>query len=89
LVAWREAVPVVPAVILGADAMYARRNWPKWCRVFVGYGWPVCAAGVADFEDFHARCEEGFRELVLEVRRRFDLGDEILPRSAQEHWGAG
>jgi 1-acyl-sn-glycerol-3-phosphate acyltransferase len=89
LVAWREAVPVVPAVILGADALYAPRNWPKWCRVYVGYGWPVFTEGVAGFEYFHRMCEEGVAGLVRQLRQRFDLGDEILPRSAQEHWGAG
>lgn len=95
LLAWQARVPVVNAVIIGTDALYAWSSWPKFRPVFVGYSSAIepqrfCGFGDSRIwrERFVSACRESFEHLLQEMRKRWEIDDTMLPKSAQEHWAA-
>jgi 1-acyl-sn-glycerol-3-phosphate acyltransferase len=86
--------PVIPCVIIGADALYDPRRWLPWQRgrVWIVFGEPL--KGPADFGN-KAQAREEFEVLLGEVlRRMFDelcrtehIPPECLPQTPQRRKG--
>lgn len=86
--AWRAQVPVVNALIVGADALYSRRAWPKFAPVYVAYSFAIQPDEQDGEGVFIQKCAESLARLREEVFNRWEINDSLLPRSAQEHWAA-
>ncbi|MDE1171574.1 MAG: lysophospholipid acyltransferase family protein [Verrucomicrobium sp.] len=80
------AVPIVPAIILGADQLYQWRSWLRGCRVFIGFGPAFEADPHANRTVLARELEDRLRALAAEMRERYVIRDEEMPRSAQERW---
>jgi 1-acyl-sn-glycerol-3-phosphate acyltransferase len=86
---WRIMnVPVIPMVIIGADQLYALKNWVRRPRIFVRAGrlLPAPEEG-ATREVLRDRIVAAWRELYDGLIRDHAIRPEELPQSAQQRWG--
>jgi len=81
-------VPVVPAVVLGTDRPYGARSWFLRPRVIVAFGPPLHVnrrlPSQASRTDLDRRLERAIRNLYHALLARPDVGEELIPRTAQE-----
>lgn len=85
---WRLMdVPVIPAVIIGTDQLYALKNYPKRPRIFFHVGQPLPCDREASKEELCRRIAAAWRGLFEEMKRRYDIQPDELPQSAQQRWG--
>ena len=86
-------VPVVPCVILGTDRFYSKKRWLPFRRtpVWIAFGKPI--SGFPELQKSQARkrieSELGgaFKNLYAELRERFRLTTDDLPKSPRERTG--
>ena len=86
-------VPVVPCVIVGTDRFYSKKQWRPFRRtpVWIGFGKPVSAS--PNLEKSHAREQieselaAAFKDLYAELRDRFQLTADDVPKSPRERAG--
>jgi 1-acyl-sn-glycerol-3-phosphate acyltransferase len=86
--------PVIPCVIVGADALYNLRQWLPWRRgrVWIVFGEPLDAPADSGIK---AQAREGFEVLLGEVLRRMfedlcrteSIPPECLPQTPQRRKG--
>jgi 1-acyl-sn-glycerol-3-phosphate acyltransferase len=87
-------VPVVPCVILGSDRFYSRRQWLPFQRtpVWIAFGKPISHFPELQKSKARERIESelaaAFKNLYAELREKFRLTPDDLPRSPQERMSA-
>ncbi len=83
-------VPIVPCVILGTDRFYSKRQWLPFRRtpVWVAFGKPIPNFPELEKSQVRKRIESelaaAFKNLYAELRQKFRLTTDDLPRSPQE-----
>jgi 1-acyl-sn-glycerol-3-phosphate acyltransferase len=86
-----SGAPVLPAVILGTDRLYAPRAWLPGRRtpVWMAFGEPLpcCPPGKQGRQAFEQGVAESLRALAQTLRIRFDLTDADLPQSSTRRKG--
>jgi 1-acyl-sn-glycerol-3-phosphate acyltransferase len=83
-------VPIVPCVILGTDRLYSKKQWLPLRRtpVWIVFGKPISC--FAELQKSHAReridseLAAAFRNLYAELREKFRLTADDLPKSPRE-----
>ncbi len=83
-------VPVIPAVVIGSDQLYALRNLKnlfRWPRIFIRVGATLPPDKSASREDLRDRLTTSWREIYASLDRDYHLRPDELPQSAQERWG--
>jgi 1-acyl-sn-glycerol-3-phosphate acyltransferase len=83
-------VPIVPCVIVGSDRFYSKKRWLPFGRtpVWIAFGKPI--PNFPELEKFRAReriesdLAAGFKNVYAELRQRFHLTTDDLPRSPQQ-----
>jgi 1-acyl-sn-glycerol-3-phosphate acyltransferase len=80
-------VPVIPAVIIGSDQMYAVKKYLTRPRIFMRIGKTLAADKEASREELRDRIAASWRELYEGMLRDHKIRPEELPQSAQERWG--
>jgi 1-acyl-sn-glycerol-3-phosphate acyltransferase len=86
-------VPVVPCVILGTDRFYSKKQWLPFRRtpVWIAFGKPISC--FPEFQKSQARerieseLTAAFKNLYAELREKFRLTTDDLPKSPQERKG--
>jgi 1-acyl-sn-glycerol-3-phosphate acyltransferase len=84
------AVPVVPCVILGTDRFYSKKRWLPFRRtsVWIAFGTPISASPKLRKSQARKRIESelaaAFKNLYAELREKFRLTTDDLPKSPQE-----
>ena len=85
---WRMMdVPVIPAVIIGSDQMYALKNFLRWPRIFVRVGKVLPPDKSASKEELRDRIAASWHELFEGMKRDYNIQPHEFPQSAQERWG--
>ena len=83
-------VPVVPCVILGTDRLYSKKQWLPFRRtsVWIAFGKPIsCFAELQKSqarERIDSELAAAFRNLYAELREKFRLTADDLPKSPRE-----
>jgi len=83
-------VPIVPCVILGSDRLYAKRSWLPLRRtpVWIGFGRAISHFPELEKSVARARIEQeltsAFQEIYAELRQKFQLTADDLPRPPRE-----
>ena len=83
-------VPVVPCVILGTDRFYSKDQWLPFRRtpVWIAFGKPISCFPELQKSRARERIESelaaSFKNLYAELREKFRLTTDDLPRSPQE-----
>ncbi len=83
-------VPVVPCVILGTDRFYSKKQWLPFRRtpVWIAFGKPISCFPELPKSQARERIESElaavFKNLYAELREKFCLTTDDLPRSPQE-----
>jgi 1-acyl-sn-glycerol-3-phosphate acyltransferase len=83
-------VPILPCVILGSDRLYAKASWLPLRRtpVWIGFGDLIHHHADPNKHAARARTEEQlaavFRDLYAEMRERFSLTPDDLPKPPRE-----
>ena len=83
-------VPIVPCVILGTDRFYSKKQWLPFRRtpVWIAFGKPISAFPRVQKSDAREQIESelavAFRNLYAELREKFQLTTDDLPKSQQE-----
>ena len=83
-------VPILPCVILGSDRLYSKGHWLPFRRtpIWVGFGEPIPHSSDVEKSSARARTEQelaaAFQKLYAEMREKFSLQADDLPRSPQE-----
>jgi len=86
-------VPVVPCVILGTDRFYSKKQWLPFRRtpVWVAFGKPISCFPELQKSQARERIESelaaAFKNLYAELREKFCLTTDDLPRSPRERSG--
>jgi 1-acyl-sn-glycerol-3-phosphate acyltransferase len=86
-------VPVVPCVILGTDRFYSKKQWLPFRRtpVWIAFGKPISCFPELQKSQARERIESelaaAFKNLYAELREKFRLTTDDLPRSPQERSG--
>jgi len=86
-------VPVVPCVILGTDRLYSKNQWLPFQRtpVWTAFGKPISCFPELQRSQARERIESelatAFKNLYAELREKFRLTTDDLPRSPQERRG--
>ena len=82
------AAPVIPCVIMGSDRCYVLpRLWRPGRRipVWIAFGQPLLPSAGGDRAAARAALEAGlagaFKQLAIEMRTHFQLGEDDLPQS--------
>src|SRR6516164_5400856 len=83
-------VPIVPCVILGSDRFYSKKQWLPFrrTRVWIAFGKPI--SGFPELQKSQARerieseLAAAFRNLYSELREKFRLTTDDLPKSPRE-----
>ncbi len=90
LLAARSQVAVRPAVIVGSDQLYVRRNWIRRPRVVVAVGEPISPPSVKESRSsWVKRLGQAMRQVYAEAQPRHRLAPHELPHTPQERWKAG
>ncbi len=86
-----SGAPVLPAVIIGSDRLYAPRAWLPWRQtpIWIAFGKPMACAGPSkqDRQDFEKAVAETMRALAAEARAKFRLTDEDFPQPPRRRKG--
>src|SRR5262249_27893538 len=83
-------VPVVPAVILGTDRFYSRKQWLPFRRtpVWIAFGKPISCFAELQKSEARERIDSelaaAFKNLYAELREKFCLTSDDLPKSPPE-----
>src|SRR5262245_5306336 len=83
-------VPIVPCVILGTDRFYSKKQWLPFRRtsVWIAFGTPISASPKLQKSQARKRIESdlaaAFKNLYAELREKFCLTTDDLPRSPGE-----
>jgi len=83
-------VPVVPCVVLGTDRFYSKEQWLPFRRtpVWIAFGKPIsCSLGSQKSqarERIDSELAAAFKNLYAELREKFCLTADDLPKSPQE-----
>jgi 1-acyl-sn-glycerol-3-phosphate acyltransferase len=83
-------VPVVPCVILGTDRFYSKKQWLPFRRtpVWIAFGKPISCFAKLQKSQARERIESelaaAFKNLYAELREKFRLTADDLPKSPQE-----
>ena len=83
-------VPIVPCVILGTDRFYSKKQWLPFRRtpVWIAFGKPISCFPELQKSQARERIESelaaAFKNLYAELREKFRLTPDDLPRSPQE-----
>src|SRR6266436_3330602 len=86
-------VPVVPCVILGTDRFYSKNHWLPFRRtpVWIAFGKPISCFPELQKSQARERIESelaaAFKNLYAELREKFRLTTDDLPRSPRERSG--
>lgn len=86
-------VPVVPCVILGTDRFYSKKQWLPFRRtpVWIAFGKPILCFPELQKSQARKRIESelaaAFKNLYAQLREKFRLTTDDLPRSPQERSG--
>src|SRR5205809_5492476 len=83
-------VPVLPCVILGTDRLYSKRQWLPFRRtpIWIVFGNPI--SHFPELQKLHARerieseLAVAFKNLYAELREKFQLTTDDLPRPPRE-----
>lgn len=78
-------VPVVPAILIGADKLYCRSAWKWRTTVDVAFGEAIRPEGLSR-DEITRRTGEAMRKLAEELRTAYGLKDGDFPKTAQERW---
>ena len=87
-------VPVVPCVILGTDRFYCKKQWLPFRRtpVWIAFGKPISASPELQKSQARERIESelaaAFKNLYAELREKFHLTADDLPKSPRERKGS-
>jgi 1-acyl-sn-glycerol-3-phosphate acyltransferase len=87
-------VPVVPCVILGSDCFYSKKQWLPFRRspVWMAFGKPISSFPELQKSQARKRIESelaaDFKNLYAELREKFRLTVDDLPKSPQERTGS-
>jgi 1-acyl-sn-glycerol-3-phosphate acyltransferase len=82
-------VPVVPCVILGTDRFYSKKQWLPFRRtpVWIAFGKPISCFPELQKSQARERIESelaaAFKNLYADLREKFGLTTDDLPRSPQ------
>ena len=83
-------VPIVPCVIVGTDRFYSKRQWLPFRRtpVWIAFGKPISCFPELQKLEARERIESelaaAFKDLYAELRQKFRLTTDDLPRSPQQ-----
>ena len=83
-------VPIVPCVILGSDRFYSKKQWLPFRRtpVWIAFGKPISHFPELHKSQARERIESelaaAFKNLYAELREKFRLTTDDLPRSPRE-----
>jgi 1-acyl-sn-glycerol-3-phosphate acyltransferase len=86
-------VPIVPCVILGSDRFYSKKQWLPFRRtpVWIAFGKPISHSPELQKSQARERIESelaaAFKNLYAELREKFRLTTDDLPRSPRERSG--
>ena len=86
-------VPVVPCVVLGTDRLYSKEHWLPFRRtpVWIAFGKPIlCSPGLQKSqtrERIESELAAAFKTLYAELRQKFRLTLDDLPKSPRERKG--
>src|ERR1044071_7207832 len=86
-------VPIVPCVILGTDRFYSKKQWLPFRRtpVWIAFGKPISAFPELPKYQARERIESEpaavFQNLYAELREKFRLTTDDLPKSPRERKG--
>src|SRR4030095_4060118 len=86
-------VPIVPCVILGTDRFYSKNQWLPFRHtpVWIAFGKPISCFPELQKSQARERIESelaaAFKNLYAELREKFRLTTDDLPRSRQERSG--
>jgi 1-acyl-sn-glycerol-3-phosphate acyltransferase len=86
-------VPVVPCVILGTDRLYSKEQWLPFRRtpVWIAFGKPISASPGLQKSEARERIDSeltaAFKNLYAELREKFHLAADDLPKSPQQRKG--
>ena len=83
-------LPVLPCVILGSDRLYSKRQWLSFRRtpIWIVFGNPI--SHFPELQKLHARerieseLAVAFKNLYAELREKFQLTTDDLPRPPRE-----
>lgn len=78
-------VPVVPAILVGADKLYCRSAWKWRTTVDMAFGEPIEPQGLSR-DEITQKTAEAMRKLAQELRNAYGLKDDDFPKTAQERW---
>lgn len=86
-------VPILPCVILGTDWFYSKKSWFPLRRtpIWIAFGNPI--SHFPELPKAHARkrieseLAAAFKSLYAELRERFSLTADDLPRAPHERYG--
>ncbi|HEX3420527.1 MAG TPA: 1-acyl-sn-glycerol-3-phosphate acyltransferase [Candidatus Udaeobacter sp.] len=87
-------VPVVPCVILGSDRFYSKKQWLPFRRspLWMAFGKPISSFPELQKSQARKRIESelaaDFKNLYAELREKFRLTVDDLPKSPQERTGS-
>ena len=83
-------VPIVPCVILGTDRFYSKKQWLPFRRtpVWIAFGKPISTSPELQKSQARERIQSelaaAFKNLYAELREKFRLTTDDLPKSPQE-----
>jgi 1-acyl-sn-glycerol-3-phosphate acyltransferase len=86
-------VPIVPCVILGTDRFYSKNQWLPFRRtpVWIAFGKPISRFPELQKSQARERIESelaaAFKNLYAELREKFRLSADDLPKSPRERSG--
>lgn len=87
-------VPVVPCVILGTDRFYSKKQWLPFrsTPVWIAFGKPISPSPNLHKPESRQRIDSelsaAFKNLYAELREKFHLIPDDLPKSQQERKGS-
>jgi len=86
-------IPVVPCVILGTDRLYSKKQWLPFRRtsVWIAFGRPIsCFSELQKArarERIESELDASFKNLYAQLREKFRLTSDDLPKSPRERSG--
>lgn len=86
----RSGAPIVPAVILGSERLYHKKNWLAWrrARVFIATGAAILPESADARSEARAALRSRFSRAIVQLKNdlvtAFHLGPGDLPHSPQQ-----